>query len=344
LPRPDDPEEVACPTKEEIAMMIVNARRAAVRALGGACFAVALAAPGLAAAQEAYPTRPIEFIVPWGPGGGADQVARKAGAILEPMLKVSFPVVNVAGASGQTGLAKMLAAANDGYTISIMTGDTFGTQAAGKPSWKFSEITPVAIMIKQPSAFFVPMASPLKTWADVIAESKKRPLKVAVTGFGTPDDITVNYFGKKGVALQSVPFAKPGERYTAILGGHADLLYEQLGDVKTFLESKQMRPIVIFDTERFPLFPDVQTCVEVGSPVIINQFRMVIVKAGTDPNKVRVLADALAKVAASDDYKAYLKDQYADPKSYLPAADAQGFLTNELDNMKKFAKEAGMAQ
>jgi tripartite-type tricarboxylate transporter receptor subunit TctC len=325
-------------------MVKLNTRRASVGAWMGACLVLTVGGAGLATAQEAYPTRPIEFIVPWGPGGGADQVARKSGAMLEQLLKVSFPVVNVAGASGQTGLTKMLAAASDGYTISIMTGDTFGTLAAGKPSWKLSDITPVAIMIKQPSAFFVPGNSPIKTWNDLVAEARKHPLKVAVTGFGTPDDITVNYFTKHGVALQSVPFAKPGERYTAILGGHADLLYEQLGDVKSFLESKQMRPIVILDTQRFPLYPEVQTCVEVGHPVIINQFRMVTVKAGTEPQRIKVLADALAKVAASDDYKAYLVDQYADPKSYLPAAEAQGFLTNELDNMKKFAKEAGMAQ
>ena len=58
-----------------------------------------------------------------------------------------------------------------------------------------------------------------------------------------------------------------------------------------------------------------------------------------------MLADAhVRKVAASDDFKAYLTDQYADPKSYMSAADAQGFLANELANMKKFAKEAGMAQ
>ena len=325
-------------------MMIVNARRAAAGALAGVCLAAAAVGSGLAAAQDAYPTRPVEFVVPWGPGGGADQVARKSGAMLEQLLKVSFPVINVAGASGQTGLAKMLAAAPDGYTISIMTGDTFGIQAAGKPNWKFSDITPVAIMIKQPSAFFVPANSPIKNWNDLVAEAKKRPLKVAVTGFGTPDDITVNYFTKKGINLASVPFANPGERYTAILGGHADLLYEQLGDVKTFLESKQMRPIVIFDTQRFPLYADVQTSVEVGHPVNINQFRMVTVKAGTDPQKIKVLADALAKVAASDDYKAYLTDQYANPKSYQSAADAQAFLTSELDNMKKFAREAGMAQ
>lgn len=325
-------------------METVNVRRGAVRALAAVCFAVAAGGPALALAQEKYPTRPVEFIVPWGPGGGADQVARKAGKIMEEVLKTSFPVVNVPGASGQTGLTKMLSAANDGYTISIMTGDTFGTQAAGKPNWKFEDIVPVAIMIKQPSAFLVPMNSPLKTWDDLVAESRKRPLKVGVTGFGTPDDITVNYFTKRGVNLQSVPFAKPGERYTAILGGHADILYEQLGDVKSFLESKQMRPIIIFDKQRFPLYPDVVTCVEAGHPVIINQFRMVIVKTGTDPGRIKVLADTLAKVAATDDYKTYLKDQYADPNSYMSSGDGKGFLENELKNMKTFAVEAGLVK
>ena len=65
---------------------------------------------GLAVAQEAYPTRPIEFIVPWGPGGGADQVARKLGQLLEADLKVSLPVINVPGATGQTGHAKLMSA------------------------------------------------------------------------------------------------------------------------------------------------------------------------------------------------------------------------------------------
>jgi tripartite-type tricarboxylate transporter receptor subunit TctC len=87
-------------------MVAFNVRHAGAGALNGVFFALALAGAGVAVAQEAYPTRPIEFIVPWGPGGGADQVARKSAVMLEPLLKVSFPVVNVAGASGQTGLTE----------------------------------------------------------------------------------------------------------------------------------------------------------------------------------------------------------------------------------------------
>ena len=72
---------------------------------------------GILSAQE-FPSRPIEFIVPWGPGGGADQVARKLAKLMEPRLKVSMPVINVPGATGQTGLTKMLTGPADGYAIS----------------------------------------------------------------------------------------------------------------------------------------------------------------------------------------------------------------------------------
>ena len=77
----------------------------------------------------AYPERPIELIVPWGPGGGADQLGRKVAQLWEPLLQVSLPVINVPGASGVTGLAKMLAAPADGYSVSVITADTIGLQA-----------------------------------------------------------------------------------------------------------------------------------------------------------------------------------------------------------------------
>ena len=300
--------------------------------------AAVLVACGTAAvqAQEKYPSRPVEFIVPWGPGGGADQVARKSAQLMEKDLGASLPVINVPGATGQTGLNKMLTSPADGYTMSIMTGDTFGLLTDANTKWSLDQITPAAIMIKQPSAFFT-SADNLKTWADVEREGKKRPLKVAITGFGSPDDMHVNYFANKGIKLVSVPFAKPAERYTAILGGHADLLYEQLGDVKSFLESKKMVPVIIFAEERFPAFKDTPVSKELGHDIVINQFRAVMFRAGTDPQRVKVVSDALAKAAATKEYKDYLADQYADANSFVPADRARAFLEKELASMKKFA-------
>lgn len=295
---------------------------------------ITFSAPVLA--QEKYPTRPIEFIVPWGPGGGADQLARKIAPGLEKELKVSLPVINVAGATGQTGLNKMLTSPADGYSISIFIADTLALQMDSATKWKISDIVPAAVMIQQPSAFFVAENSPLKTWKDVETEAKKRPLKVGVTGFGSADDLHVIYFNGKGLKLTSVPFPKPAERYTAILGGHADLLYEQLGDVKSFLDGKQMRPIVIFADQRFPAFKDTPTGKELGHQIQISQFRSVVLKAGTEPGRVKAVSEALAKVAAAADYKSWLKDLYADEESFVPADRAVGFMKQELDTMRKY--------
>jgi tripartite-type tricarboxylate transporter receptor subunit TctC len=295
---------------------------------------------GLIAPVQAqdYPSRPIEFIVPWGPGGGADQVARKAAKIMEPKLKVSLPVINVAGATGVTGLNKMLTAEPDGYTISIMTGDTFGMLATTQPKWGLDDFVPLAIMIRQPSALFVAEGGKFKSWADVEAAAKAGPLKVAITGFGSPDDMTVNYFNKKGMKLVSVPFPRPGERYSAILGGHADILYEQLGDVRSFLDGKQMRPVLIFADAKFKAFPDVPVSKELGHDIVMPQFRMVTVKAGTNPEQMKTLSTALEVVAKDPEYAAYLEEQYADPDSYIGGSAARKFLETELAAMKALAK------
>jgi tripartite-type tricarboxylate transporter receptor subunit TctC len=314
-------------------MHTTSVRFAAV--CGGALLAFAASAPVFA--QEKYPSRPVEFVVPWGPGGGADQLARKIAPALEKELKVSLPVINVAGATGQTGLNKMLTSPADGYSISVFIADTLALQMDAATKWKLDDIVAAGVMIRQPSAFFVAANSPLKTWKDVEAEAKKRPLKVAVTGFGSADDLHVIYFNQKGFKLTSVPFPKPAERYTAILGGHADILYEQLGDVKSFLDGKQMRPIVIFADQRFPAFKDVSTGKELGHDIAISQFRAVAMKAGTEAQRVNMVSAALEKAAATADYKAWLKDQYADEDSFIPAAKAVAFMKRELETMRKYA-------
>jgi tripartite-type tricarboxylate transporter receptor subunit TctC len=294
----------------------------------------------LAFAQEKYPSRPIEFIVPWGPGGGADQLARKAAKLMEEDLKVSLPVVNSPGATGNTGMAKLLASPADGYAISIMTWDTYALLATSNTRWGLKDIIPVALMIKQPSSFLTATNGKLKTWADVEREARKQPLKVAVTGFGSPDEITVNFFIARGLKLISVPFANPGERYTAVLGGHADVLYEQIGDVRSFVDSKQIQPVIVFADKRFSVFPDVPASKELGYDITLPQRRAVIMKAGTDPQKVKVIADALAKVAASPEYKAYLKEQYAMEDSYFGTEESLKIMEEELAQMKRMSAPA----
>jgi tripartite-type tricarboxylate transporter receptor subunit TctC len=292
-----------------------------------------------AAAQEKYPARPIEMIVPWGPGGGADQLARLTGKLLESSVGTSIPVVNVPGATGGTGMAKLLAAPADGYSAAIYIADSHALLAGPDARWKIDDLIPVAVMIQAPSFLFVPENSRFKNWADFEKEAKAKPgtLKVATLGFGSVDDFTLKSLESKGVKVVQVPFSKPSERYVSILGGHADALYEQAGDVGQFLQNKQMRPIIAFGKSRFPQFKDVPSSYELGYKVALPQFRSIVVRAGTPPDRVKTLSQALAKVAASPEYKKFLQDQFASPDSFIDAAKAPAYLKEQLDDMKKFA-------
>lgn len=295
-----------------------------------------------AVAAEDFPKRPIDFIVPWGVGGGSDEFARKTAGLLEPMLKVSVPVINVPGASGATGLDKMLNSQADGYTISVFADTISHLLRDPPPKWSLKDIVPVGIMISQASGFFVAQNSRFKTWADFEKEARQKPdtLKVAIVGLGSADELIIKYFRSKGIKLIAVPFAKPGERYSSILGGHADLLLEQPGDVRSMMKGGQMRALLMFNETRLPELPDTPTTKELGYDITLPQFRAVIVKAGTPPERVKALSDALERVAKSEPYKAYLREQIADKNSFVPAKEAQAFMEGELRKMKQLQSQS----
>ncbi len=319
-------------------MTEISKRSGLKASLAAVCLAgLALASPVLA--QEKFPSRAIEFVVPWGPGGGADQLARLVGKLAEPALGQSLPVVNVAGGTGATGMAKLLAAPADGYSMAIYIADSHALLAGANPRWTMADITPVAVMIQGPSFLFVPENSRFKTWADFEKEAKEKPgtLKVATLGFGSVDDFSLKSLDGKGVKVVQVPFAKPSERYVSILGGHADALYEQAGDVAQFIKGKQMRPLMIFGKERHPAFKDVPSSHELGYPVALPQFRSVVVRSGTPADRIAAISGALAKVAATDEFKTFLADQYADPNSFIDASKAGAYIDAQLVEMKALA-------
>jgi len=300
-------------------------------------------APRFALAQEKYPSRPVDIIVPWGPGGGADQLARLTAKIVEPMLKTSFPVVNVPGATGATGMAKLLAEQADGYGMAVYIADTNALLAGKAPRWKIEDLQPIAIMMQCPSFLFVAEGGRIKDWAQFEKEARAKPatLKVATLGFGSVDDMTLSFLESKGIKVVEVPYAKPSERYVSVIGGHVDALYEQAGDVRQFITNKQIRPIVIFAKKRLPAFKDVPCSAELGYDITLPQFRSFVVKAGTPADRVKLLSDTMAKVADSAEYKHFLAEQYAASDSFVPADKAVAFLHAQLEDMKSAMVKKG---
>jgi len=297
-------------------------------------------------AQEKYPDRPIDFICTWGVGGGADQMARTIGRLAEKVLGVAVPVSNIPGASGNTGLANLVAAKADGYAVAVYIADTLATISAGTSRYQVADLDWIVRTQVAPSFLFVKADGPYKTIQDLLNYAKENPGKVRVgtTGLNTVDDITLRYFGSKGYKMITLPVPQPGERYASALGGHSEAVYEQAGDIKQYLDSKQLRPIIIFAHKRHPAFPDVPCSVELGYELTLPQFRSIVAKAGTPPDRVKILAEAFRKAMETPEWKKFADDQYLDPESYMGPDKLKAWVSSEMETMRNFMKTFGMVK
>ena len=288
------------------------------------------------AADEAYPARPIDLIVPWGPGGGADYIGRALGKELQAQLGVSLPVLNVPGGTGQTGLIKMRDAKADGYTIEEVTSETVLLEVTGKPLFKLTDFVCLAIVDQQTPGLLVCADSPFKTWTDVANAAKSRRVSVAFDGYGSSGDLIVNYLSRKLAAkFDLVPYDKPGERIASVLGGHNDVLFTQPGDVLSYIGGNQLRPILMFADKRDTRFPDVPASKEVGLDSSLIHFRAVYVKSGTPSQIVEKLTRSIDKATISPGYVSALAGEAALKESVVPAAKASDFIQAWLGEARR---------
>jgi tripartite-type tricarboxylate transporter receptor subunit TctC len=300
--------------------------------------------PVRAGAQERFPSRPIDFIVPWGTGGGADSMARQMGALAQPLLGVALPASNVPGASGNTGLAQLLSGKSDGYTIAVYIQDTLMTIPMGLARHKVDDLDWITRTQVADSFLFVKADGPFTTIQELLKHAQANPgkLRVASTGFGSVDDVTVRYLEKKGYKLTTVPYPKPGERYAATLGGHAEVLYEQAGDVLTYLKAGQLRPLVIFAEKRHPAFAGVPTSKELGFDITLPQFRGIVARKGTAPDRVKTLAEAFGKAMDTPQWKKFAEEWYMSPESYQGPEQFTRWVSGEVATLERLVKEFGL--
>jgi len=298
--------------------------------------ALACALPVNSSAQKTG-TGAVELIVPFGPGGGADTLGRATAKQLSAILAEPIQVINVPGATGRQGIGKLIAAPADGRTLAVLTADTFTLQAYSNPRWKLSDVIPLGIMMKQPSALLLPSNSRFKTWGEFEKEARLHPgtLRVAITGLGSPDYLTLQQLEAKGIKLVPVPMSNPEERYRAPFEGKADALYEQPGDVARLITGQQLRPVLSFTAARLASLPDVPSSGELGLGQGFDQFRAIVVRAGTDPSRVKLLSDALEKIAGLPEYRQFLKATGAADDSFVPARETEAFLQRRLEALSK---------
>ena len=291
-----------------------------------------------------FPERPVEMIVPWGVGGGADQFARAFAPIAEQKMGVPMPVVNAPGSASDIGLAKLKSLPADGHAVAIYISGSLARSVFGKSPHKPSDFNIIIRLKLVPTFLMASDKSNIKDAKALIAQAKKGPgkLRAAGTGKGTMDDLALRFMATKGSRITLVSYAKPAERYAAALGGHNELLMEQAGDVFQYIKAGKLHPLIAFTSNRVSAFPDVPTGKELGFNVNHELWLSLVARAGTPKDRISFLAKKFESVYHTKKFQTFAKSQLFHEKSLMKGDELQNWVKQEYKNMGKLLDQFGL--
>ncbi len=314
------------------------------------------AAATTAQAQAKWePTKPVEFIIPAGPGGGADQMARMIQGIISKnnLMKQSVIPVNKGAGAGAEGFLAIKEAKGDPNKIIITLSNLFTTPlATGVPfSWK--EMTPVAMLALDQFVLWTNAEKPYKSAKEYIDAAKAAgPGKFKMGGTGSKQEdqiITVALEKSTGAKFTYVPFAGGGAVAVQLVGNHIDSSVNNPIEAVAQWRAGKLRAQCVFDTERMPYkekitptqsWNDVPTCKEVGVNTDYVMLRGIFMPPGVTQAQVDFYIDLFNKVRATPEWKKFMADG-AFNQTFMTGKDFNSWLEKNAALHAQLMKEAG---
>lgn len=269
-----------------------------------AAFVAAALLPAPAFAADDYPNRPIQLIIPFAAGGGFDQTSRNLAQALAEVLKQAVAPINVDGATGAIGLARLAGAVPDGYTL----GTTPAVSLTSEPhrnksvAYRLDSFRPVCQVFDNIFAIAVPRDSPYKTLGELIADARRNPGKLSYgsSGMGSIPHLGIaDLEAAAGVEMVHVPYRGDGPMQVDLLQGRVAfggvLPSSFIGQVR----AGNLRLLAVMPEQRHPSFPEVPTLGEAGFPVVQLSFGGLLAPAKTPPAIVAALEAACEKAVNS---------------------------------------------
>jgi tripartite-type tricarboxylate transporter receptor subunit TctC len=267
---------------------------------------VALFASHAVFAQSNYPNKPINFIVPYGAGGGADSRSRQIAQKMSVILKQPIIVDNKPGAGGNIGTEFISRAAPDGYTIGM---GNFAPMAVNKTLFgnlrydPETDITPIVLIEKGPLVLVVNPNSPYKTVQDIVAAAKAKPgvLTFSSGGIGGSHQLSAELFKQSaGIDMIHVPYKSGSAGLTDLMAGNVTMMFDQMYSAMPSIKADKLRPIAITSKKRSPLLPNIPTFAEAGYPKVeVLNWQGLIAPKGT-PKAIIDKLNAAANEALKD--------------------------------------------
>jgi tripartite-type tricarboxylate transporter receptor subunit TctC len=318
----------------------------------------AVATLGLLSAAPAMawePTKPVEFVVPAGTGGGADQMARFIQGIIikHKLMNQSMIVVNKSGGAGAEGFLDVKEAKGNPHKIIITLSNLFTTPMATGVPFNWKDMTPVAMLALDQFVLWTNAEAPYKTAAEYIAATKAAgPSKMKMGGTGSKQEdqiLTVGLEKATGTKFIYIPFKGGGEVAVQLVGKHVDSSVNNPIEAVAQWRAGKLRALCVFDDERMPYktkvtetqsWYDIPTCKEAGVPTDYVMLRGIFMPAGVTKEQTAYYLDVLNKVRATPDWKEYM-EKGAFNQSYKTGDEFVKWLTEAEKSHRTLMQEAG---
>jgi putative tricarboxylic transport membrane protein len=311
--------------------------------------ALMLATAGSADAQSSFkPRGPVDLVVHTGAGGGNDAFGRAVIVAMQKdgTLPFNMVVLNKTGGGSINAMTYMKGKEGDTQTLalfsSVWVSDGLVQEAAPV---QVDQLTPIALQVIEPGLVVVRADSPYKTLKDFVDAAKASPGKLKQAGGSVLSrDAVVRYvlMANTGANWSFISFPSGGERVSAVLGGHVDLLMIEPSEAGELIRSGKLRAIAQIADKRIEGFPDVPTIKEAGFNVPnVPQARGLVGPPGMPAEAVAYYQDIFQKASQGAAYKAYLKSTQLE-NTFEGAAQLGTFLKNYTNELREILKGAGV--
>ena len=283
--------------------------------------------------------RKIEMLCPFGPGSGTDTTLRAFLPLMEKELGVSIVINNVEGASGVKGAEFVNKQPADGYTFAMYTPSHL--IAAVNKTTNFdilNETIPVVRLVQDANIILAGKNVAYNNFTELIAYTKANPgkAKIGLMSIAGIDAVSVQeLFDKAGIEIPLIPYSSGAEANAAVIGGHVDMVLTSPFDANAYLESGDMKGIVILSEKRASTVPNIECSGELGFDAFIGPWRGIIAKKGTPEGAINAFEAAAVKVCASKEWDDWKKTvALNDREGYANKEDFTKIWTEYYETMK----------
>lgn len=293
-----------------------------------------------AAAATTWPEKAVNIIVPYAAGGDTDFNARTMAKYLSDALGVSVVVSNVTGSGGSIASNQVKDSANDGYTILCNHSSLSMNAASGIIDWDYTDLQMGCIFAKgQPETVIVRKDAPWNTIQELIDDSVAKPGTISMAAStGATTQWAAIALNNAGAQLNIVDAGGAADRIPALLGGHVDVITNNLATVRDYLDSGEFKALATCSHERSDAYPDVPTLEECGIECAYDMCYTFYFPGGTDLAIAQKLADTVKDIVDNNtNYAADIMDAYQQTPRCWSLTDSEDYYANELSMLMEIS-------